>query len=154
MLAVNDELEPRLRRLEDVSAIQQLFVDYGRALDDGDIDRYASLFTRDGRVDLGPIGRAEGPTAIGDLMRTALEGLVGNSFHLVTSPQIDLEGDRARATVMWTVIQRDADGEPRVTMIGKHHDLLVRDDGIWRFAERRGTVDIPRRYRAPGTTPG
>ena len=56
MHVVSDELERRLRRLEDLAEIQQLFVDYGRSLDDGDIDRYSSLFTRDGRVDLGPIG--------------------------------------------------------------------------------------------------
>lgn len=149
---MNAEIERRLRRLEDLTEIQQLFVEYGRSLDDGDIDRYASLFTRDGRVDLGPIGRAEGPAAIRLLMQAALEGLVGRSFHLVTSPQIRLDGDEARATVMWTVVHRDANGAPQVTMIGKHHDLLRREDGRWRFAERRGTIDIPSRYpNAPST---
>lgn len=146
------DLERRLRRLEDLAEIQQLFIDYGRSLDDGDVDHYASLFTRDGRVDLGPIGRAEGPADIRRLMRTALEGLVGSSFHLVTGPQIELGDDEARATVMWTVIHRDANGAPRVTMIGKHHDRLRREDGRWRIAERRGTIDIPSRYpNSPAT---
>lgn len=143
---MNDDVERRLRRLEDLVEIQQLFVDYGRSLDDGDVDRYASLFTADGRVDLGPIGRAEGRTGIRKLMAAALDGLVGHSFHLVTGPQIELDGDEARASVMWTVIHRDGHGAPQVTMIGKHHDHLRREDGRWRFAERRGTIDIPSRY--------
>ncbi|NDD97339.1 MAG: nuclear transport factor 2 family protein, partial [Actinobacteria bacterium] len=33
---MSDSLEPRLRRLEDLTEIHQLFVDYGAALDAGD----------------------------------------------------------------------------------------------------------------------
>ncbi|MGA0877620.1 MAG: nuclear transport factor 2 family protein [Ilumatobacteraceae bacterium] len=146
---MNSDFERRLGRLEDLTEIQQLFIDYGRSLDDGDIDRYASLFTDDGRVDLGPIGCAQGPADIRLLMQAVLAGLVGRSFHLVTSPQVQLDGDEARATVMWTVIHRDRNGTPQVTMIGKHHDRLRRENGRWRFAERRGTIDIPNRY--PGS---
>jgi hypothetical protein len=51
--------------------------------------------------------------------------------------------------VMWTVIHRDANGQPRVTMIGKHHDELVRENGEWKIQSRQGTVDIPSTYRAP-----
>ena len=146
---MSDDLERRLRHLEDLAEIHQIFVDYGRALDDGDVARYASLFAATGRVDLGPIGRAEGPAAIEALMTAALQGLVGDSFHLVTSPQVAIDGDCATATVMWTVIHRGADDEPRVTMIGRHHDRLVREEGRWCIAERRGTIDIPSRYRSP-----
>ena len=28
-------------------------------------------------------------------------------------------------------------------MLGRHRDDLVREDGRWRFARRRGLVDIP-----------
>ena len=41
---MGQSLEERLRRLEDILAIQQLFIDYGLALDAGDLDRYAQLF--------------------------------------------------------------------------------------------------------------
>ena len=146
---MSDDLERRLRHLEDLAEIHQVFIDYGRALDDGDTARYASLFAATGRVDLGPIGRAEGPAAIEAMMATALQGLVGNSFHLVTSPQVTIDGDSATATVMWTVIRRDDRNEPRVTMIGRHHDRLVREGGRWLIAERRGTIDVPSRYRSP-----
>jgi uncharacterized protein (TIGR02246 family) len=142
-------LEERLRRLEDILAIQQLFIDYGLALDAGDLDRYAQLFAIQGTVNLGPIGRATGRSEIQALMAQALEGLVGSSFHIVSSPQINLHGDIATSQVMWTVIHRDKNGQPQVTMIGKHHDELIRENGEWKIQTRKGTVDIPSKYRAP-----
>ncbi len=146
---MKDSFEQRLQRLEDLVEINELFIEYGRALDDGDLERYVSLFSQDGRIDLGPIGRAQGRHDIRRVMAQALEGLVGSSFHLITSPQIALAGDTATATVMWTVIHQDAQGQPQVTMIGKHHDDLIREHGRWRIALRRGTIDIPRRYQTP-----
>jgi ketosteroid isomerase-like protein len=142
-------LEERLRRLEDILAIQQLFIDYGLALDAGDLDRYAQLFAIQGTVNLGPIGRATGRGEIQALMAQTLKGLVGSSFHIVSSPQINLHGDIATSQVMWTVIHRDKNGQPQVTMIGKHHDELIRENGEWKIQTRKGTVDIPAKYQAP-----
>jgi uncharacterized protein (TIGR02246 family) len=142
-------LEERLQRLEDILAIQQLFIDYGLALDTGDLDAYAQLFATAGTVNLGPIGRATGRSEIRALMAQTLEGLVGSSFHIVSSPQIHFHGDIATSQVMWTVIHRDKSGQPQVTMIGKHHDELIRENGEWKIQTRKGTVDIPSKYRAP-----
>jgi ketosteroid isomerase-like protein len=146
---MGQSLEERLRRLEDILAIQQLFIDYGLALDAGDFDRYAQLFAVQGTVNLGPIGRATGRSEIQALMVQTLEGLVGSSFHIVSSPQINLHGDIATSQVMWTVIHRDKNGQPQVTMIGKHHDELIRENGEWKIQTRKGTVDIPAKYQTP-----
>jgi len=142
-------LEERLQRLEDILAIQQLFIDYGLALDAGDFHTYAQLFAAEGTVNLGPIGRATGRNEIRALMAQTLEGLVGSSFHIVSSPQINFHGDIATSQVMWTVIHRDKSGQPQVTMIGKHHDELIRENGEWKIQTRKGTVDIPSKYQAP-----
>jgi hypothetical protein len=82
-------------------------------------------------------------------MAQTLEGLVGSSFHIVSSPQIKVHGDIATSQVMWTVIHRDKNGQPQVTMIGKHHDELIRENGEWKIQTRKGTVDIPSKYQAP-----
>ena len=142
-------VEERLQRLEDLLAIQQLFIDYGLALDAGDLEAYADLFATEGTLNLGPIGKAKGRPEIRALMTKTLEGLVGAAFHIVSSPQVELHGDIATSQVMWTVIHRDKNGQPQVTMIGKHHDELVREAGSWKIRYRRGTVDIPAQYRAP-----
>lgn len=144
-----EKLEQRIQQLENLMEIHQLFIDYGRALDDGDLDRYVSLFSIEGQLDLGPIGRACGREEIRQVMARALDGLVGSSYHLITSPQVVLHGNTAEASVMWTVIHRDSEGQPRITMIGKHTDQLIREQGRWCIAMRRGSIDIPHRYQSP-----
>lgn len=142
------DLEARVRRLEDILAIQQIFVDYGRALDSGDFATYASLFAADGEVQLGPIGSARGRAAIRALMERTMEGRVGASIHIVSSPQITfVDDDRAASEVMWTVAHRRADGRPELTMMGRHLDDLVRENGTWRIARRRGVIDMPSTFR-------
>jgi uncharacterized protein (TIGR02246 family) len=141
-----DDLEARLRKLEDLAAIHQLFVDYGACLDAHDFASYASLFAEDGEILLGPLGRAKGP----DQIRALMEGTMGpgsaQSFHVISSPVVALDGDRAHSQVMWTVIQRDGSGRPQVGMIGHHKDELVKVDGRWKFLRRAGFVDIPSAY--------
>lgn len=143
---MSEHLEARLQRLEDLAAIHQLFVDYGVYLDAGDFGAYAALFAADGEVLLGPMGRATGPGQIKALMERVLAGLVGSTYHIISSPVVDLVGDTATSTVMWTVVERAADGQPRLSMVGKHHDELVRENGRWRFKSRRGHIDIPSTY--------
>jgi ketosteroid isomerase-like protein len=140
------DLEGRLRRLEDLAAINQLFVDYGAHLDAHDFDAYAELFDEDGEVLLGPLGRAKGPADIKALMERTMGATGGQSFHVVSSPVVTLQGDRAEARVMWTVISRDDSGGAQVGMIGHHRDQLIRRDGHWRFLRRAGHVDIPSAY--------
>ena len=140
---MDSTIEERLRRLEDLSAIPQLFIDYGEHLDAGDFDAYAELFAEDGEVLLGPMGRARGRAEIKALMARALGAQVGSTFHIVSSPRIVLDGDAATSTVMWSVITNADDGLARLSMCGHHHDRLVRRDGRWYFARRRGTVNLP-----------
>jgi len=143
------ELDDRVRRLEDLLEIHQLFVDYGLALDAGDFDAYAALFAEDGEVLLGPLGRAKGRDEIKAFMTQALGGQAGSSFHIISSPQVRLDGDTATSQVMWSVVTRDSSGQASLTMIGRHRDDLVRERGRWRFARRRGYVDIPSTMARP-----
>jgi hypothetical protein len=139
-------LEARLRRLEDLEAIRQLFIDYGYYLDHGEFESYGKLFADDGEVLLGPIGRASGPQAITELMTKTLSGRQGMSYHIITNPIIKLDGDSATTDVMWTVIVKDEAGKPHVSMLGRHRDTVVRQRGEWKFKRREGYVDIPSRY--------
>jgi ketosteroid isomerase-like protein len=145
-------LAARLQRVEDLLEIHQLFVDYGRHLDAGDFDAYAELFAADGEVLLGPMGRAKGPAAIKALMEQALAGTQGSSVHVISSPAVELAGDRATSEVMWTVVRRDGDGQPGLGMVGRHRDELVREGGRWKFLRRKGLVDIP--SAMPAGAPG
>ncbi|MDA8045334.1 MAG: nuclear transport factor 2 family protein [Actinomycetota bacterium] len=141
----DQDLEARLRRLEDLDEIRQLFIDYGQLLDRGDFAAYAQLFAEDGELMIGPLGRAKGRAEIEAMMSKV--GGSGGSLHLITSPVVQLDGDRATSHVMWTVVNRAEDGHPLVGMVGHHEDELVREQGRWRFARRRGFVEIPSAMR-------
>jgi ketosteroid isomerase-like protein len=136
-------LEARLTRLEDLMAINQLFIDYGEQVDAGDFHAYAALFAHDGEVLLGPYGRATGRAAIEELVTTQLGAKVGTSFHIISSPRITLNGDTATSTVMWSVAVLADDGLARVSMIGHHIDKLTRTSEGWKIQKRRGTVSLP-----------
>ncbi|MBO0728820.1 MAG: nuclear transport factor 2 family protein [Acidimicrobiaceae bacterium] len=142
-MAHDDDLEGRVRALEDMVEIQQLVNNYGRLLDRGDFAAYAELFATDGEVLLGPVARAAGRDEVRKAMEAAVPAPYGNSFHIIGTPIVTLDGDTASSEVMWTVINRGADGRPVVGMIGRHKDDLVREDGRWRFKRRKGFVDIP-----------
>ena len=144
------ELESRLRRVEDLLEIQQLFIDYGMHLDAGRFDDYAALFATDGEIRLGPMGRAKGRIEIRDTMTRALDGLVGKTFHVISSPMVQIDGDEATSEVMWTMIQRGDDGRPELAMLGRHRDQLVRENGRWRIRLRRGFIDVPTSYPKAG----
>lgn len=140
---MSEQLEARLQRLEDLVEINQLFIDYIDHLDSGDAEAYASLFAEEGEIILGPGGRAKGHEAIAELITKVVEGKVGNAFHIVSSPIVKLDGDEARASVMWTVIEKDEAGKPYVTLMGRHFDRLIREHGRWRILKRSGRLDIP-----------
>ena len=109
---MGDDIEARVRRLEDLLEIQQLFVDYGRHLDAHDFDAYAALFAETGEVLLGPLGRAKGRDEIKALMQRVMGAMASSNYHLVTNPTITLDGDRAHSTVMWSVVDAGQEGAP------------------------------------------
>ncbi|MGD9796214.1 MAG: nuclear transport factor 2 family protein [Acidimicrobiia bacterium] len=140
---MSESLEARITRMEDLMAIHQLFIDYGAHLDAGRFDEYGKLFATDGEALMGPMGRAKGPEAITALMSGILGDKVGNTYHIISSPRVDLDGDAAHSEVMWSVVTKMPDGSASLTAVGRHVDDLVKENGAWRFKKRRGYVDLP-----------
>jgi ketosteroid isomerase-like protein len=144
----------RLRRLEDLEQIRQLFIDYKHVLDGKDFSGYASLFAEDGEfvaIAGGARGRAEIEAMVAAMPGTdLLAAEVGDDFHLVLNPQIQLDAgdpDRARAQSTWAYVVKGDDGGPVLAKLGHYDDELVREDDRWRFLRRAAPMDIP----APGS---
>jgi uncharacterized protein (TIGR02246 family) len=137
----------RLRALEDAQEIRQLFIDYKTALNGKNFAAYADLFARDGEFIAGEIrarGRAGIQKLVEDMLGSLLGAEPGQDFHVVANPQIQLESeDRARAQVMWLYVVRGDQDEPAAAKIGHYDDVLVREDGRWRFLSRSAPTDIP-----------
>jgi len=135
-------LEDRVQRLEDLQAISRLFHDYRRYLDGKDFSSYSQLFVEDG-----VFGAAEAPKGPVEIQKY-VEGLIprgnlrehkGEDLHLVANEVVDLDGDSATAYVTWVYIVRDEDGAPVLCKTGHYDDTLVRHEGRWKFARRRGS---------------
>ena len=142
------DLEARLRRLEDLAQIRQLFVDYKIVLDRQDFAAYAALFAADGEFVAGEQvakGRAAIQALVAGMPGSLLGAGPGNDFHVVVNPLIELDPadpDRARAEVTWLYVVRGANDTPRLSKLGHYDDELVREDGRWRFARRAAPTDI------------
>jgi len=137
-------LAARLQRLEDVEEIRILLLDYGRLLDSRDLPGYSRLFAKDGEW-VGGFGSAKGPEAILAFMQKNLGTGPNrnNSFHILSNFKIEVKGDTATAWSRWTFITPSADGKPVISQAGRYDDILVREDGHWKFKRRSASNDIP-----------
>ena len=139
-------VEERLQKLEDVEAIRNLLIDYGRALDARDFDAYGKLFAKDGAWK-GGMGGATGPEQIAQMVREGFGRMdpkqYENSNHVMTSMDIEVNGDTATAWSRWLWVIPAADGKmAHVPRAGHYEDTLVREDGQWKFKTRQAFTEI------------
>jgi 3-phenylpropionate/cinnamic acid dioxygenase small subunit len=136
----------RLQRLEDLADIGRLFLDYRRHLDARDMHAYSQLFCEDGEWS-GRTGSAVGPKQIQEMLEANLSpnppAPGATSWHIVSNPTIDLDGDRATAQVTWALIRRGEGDVPTVALLGHYDDVLARENGRWLFKRRQAHIDIP-----------
>lgn len=138
-------MEARLQRMEDIEAIRSLLIDYGQALDSQDIEAYSKLFAEDG-VWTGGMGSATGPKAIQKMVEEGIAGMppgvFDNSNHIMSSMEIEVNGDTATSWSRWTWVIEGPDGKPRTERAGHYEDKLVRVNGQWKFQRREAFTEI------------
>jgi ketosteroid isomerase-like protein len=133
-----DDLEARLRRLEDIEAIKQLKARYCAYCDDDyDADGLASLFTEDAVWDGGgTFGRADGRDGVRKHFAGASDR-VTIARHQVMNPIVEIDGDSA--TGHWLLFQpctnAGSDGEQAMWLAATYADRYRRVDGEWLIAE-------------------
>jgi len=144
----DDDIHGRLRRLEDLAQIRQLFVHYKTVLDKQDFAAYAALFAEDGEFIAGPQqarGRAAIQALVAAMPGSLLGSAPGDDVHVVVNPLIELDPgnpDRARAELTWLYVVKGRDGGPALAKLGHYEDELVREAGNWRFLRRAAPTDI------------
>jgi 3-phenylpropionate/cinnamic acid dioxygenase small subunit len=136
-------LSERLQHLEDLEEIRRLYIAYGRHLDDGNVAAYVALFSRDAKLRLGPVMRADGSAEIESAVTALLKSMesADRAVHVIGAPQVDLGEDTATGECVWAAVSQLPDGASSV-LVGRHVDELVREDGRWRFARRTGLIDV------------
>ena len=132
-------VEARLQRIEDEKAIAAVLLEYGRALDARDFAAYSQLFAKDGEWK-GGMGTFKGPATIRAEMekifaKAAGDIPKGSNFHVMSNFIIDVQGDRATANSLF-VFYRMNKSVPEAAVAGRYEDVLVRENGAWRFLLR------------------
>jgi hypothetical protein len=159
-----NELEQRLRRLEDKEAVLDTLTRYAWTIDHGPDDEWLELFTDDAVVEIryrqgAALARAaEGELTESGVRHTGRAQLIpfkaGHTRspdkwhkHVIADFVVDIEGDTARSQC-YQVRVDETDGLVHVRGFGRYLDRLVRgDDGRWRFVER--VVEVEAIDRAP-----
>lgn len=133
---MTDPLAVSVRRLVDLEAIRDLARAYAHCIWQRDADGAASLFTEAGVMDTGDRPALVGRSAIRDAYRAILPGAEFLPF--VHDHRIDLDGDHATGCCHLDL--RATQNGVSLVGAGVYDDRYVRDQGVWRFEERRLTL--------------
>lgn len=144
-MATTNDIEARVKRLEDEREIVQNLYQYANGLDYGPEEAFLDVFTEnaswrraDGRY--GPRS-FEGRSALTQMYRDHTHAPEYFHKHLVANAQIDVHGDQATARSYLLLVTDDREG-PYVRAFSRCTDMLVRcDDGRWRIQERRAELE-------------
>jgi uncharacterized protein (TIGR02246 family) len=138
-----ENLGQRVRQLEDRFEIQQLLLDYGNTLDGRDAAGFADLFAREGEWIAPPSFHPRGREEIRAMIDRMFANVPASArAHYITNMTIGIDGDRASAHARFILVEPIADGSPRIRLSGHYDDVLVREDGRWRFLRRNLTHDL------------
>jgi uncharacterized protein (TIGR02246 family) len=136
-------LEARLQRLEDLEEIRVVLTDYGRFLDARDFHSYSQLFAKDGEW-IGGLGKVQGPAAIQAFMEKSIGTTnIAHNYHLLSNFEIEIHGDTAAAWSRWAFVVPGPDKKPVIAQGGRYDDILMRENGHWRFKRRTASTDLP-----------
>ena len=134
------DLERRVSRQEDMIAILQLIAAYGPAVDRLDGEAVAALWREDGSYDYGA-GQLQGRAALHGVVDTpSHQAYVAQGCgHVLSLPQIRIEGDRAEAVNTSRVYLHSGDGW-KVERCSANHWLFERTAEGWRVLSRQNRL--------------
>ena len=134
-----EELESRVRTLEDTDAIRNLKARYAELCDDDyNPEGIAALFAEDAVWEGGPLGRFEGRDAIREFFRGASK-IFTFAIHYSLNPQIEVTGDTARARWYLFMPCTVSDGNRAMWRAGIDDEEYVRVNGRWMFKSKKST---------------
>ncbi|HWJ69276.1 MAG TPA: nuclear transport factor 2 family protein [Sphingobium sp.] len=118
--------------------IEDLITSYYAHLGQTDTRAFDAFFTEDAVLDIN--GKLfKGRSSIHEAYRGERPSPAPRgTFHMILSnPQIEVTGDTARASFIWTGISNDTvKAPPRLAEQGREYDLLVKQGGRWMIKKR------------------
>jgi hypothetical protein len=143
-----DDIQARLRALEDREAIRELRATYCFLVDGGRPEELVEdWFTRDARCEFGSAVEGGMPTLLAsgyeEVRRFFVEvvpALLDEMSHTVHNHRITLDGDRASGDCYFELTAIDRASGEAVLGAGRYTDEYQRVEGSWRFSSRRADI--------------
>jgi len=139
MTTVEDRLavlEARVEALEDELAVHRLITTYGFAVDTGEAEATAALFTSDCVFDVDGRNVMRGQSDVEAMVNgVGHQSLLPDAAHCIGPAVVELRGDRAFATGYSRIYHREDDGI-RLFRLGFNRWELVRVGDSWRIRRR------------------
>lgn len=124
--------------MDDVREVANLLSVYCQFIDDGRLEEWAGLFTEDGtftypgREPVRPIDIIEAYRAGTQIAEAG--GLF--SKHQTLNPAIDVGASEGNASSDFILLRMQLGAPPYVYAMGRYTDRLIKQAGVWKFAER------------------
>jgi ketosteroid isomerase-like protein len=131
-----DTMEERVQQLEDQVAIHRLINSWGPAVDTGQAEAAAALFSDDAVLQ-SDLSHLTGPAAIAAMVRSdGQQALIEQgSAHIPAFPVVDVDGDRARA-IGYSRVYLHTDEGYEVWRVSANYWEFTRTDNGWRVSRR------------------
>jgi uncharacterized protein (TIGR02246 family) len=129
--------------LEEKDAIRDLMSAYCFHVDEGKFDKFAALFAKDGIFEPGPQGKYQGREAIRNFIASVVPGSGEGPArkHCTMNHLINVSGSEARA-MSYVIVVRESEDGIIPSLAGRYEDLIVKENGEWRFKVRKIHFDI------------
>ncbi len=144
-------------RLEIERACERIVYAYSRALDLGDLSAAADFFAENGSMarPMAPDQVIQGRETIRASLLTRPKTLL--TKHLATNVMIEVESrDAARGISYLTMISTTPPPDTKPPFVskgplyfGEFKDRFVRENGVWKILERRGSIQMKFEAAAP-----
>jgi hypothetical protein len=132
-----ENLERRLKTLEDERDIARLIASYGPLVDSGNPDAVAALWAVDGDYDTGDWKMSSRDDVAAMVRSEEHQGLIARGCcHFFGPPAVTVEGDRAVAICQSMLLVRRESRGFAVARAGVHLLRLHRNDGGWEIISR------------------
>jgi hypothetical protein len=128
--------------LQDRRDIDDLYIRYCYAINDGDVNGWVACFSSDGLFvpSFGPVrGEFRGAEQLATFAADPERHTTTRHWNANVFPWTDEEPVRSTC---YGVVFDYAEPAPHVLVHVVYHDLLVREDGRWCFLERRPARDV------------
>ena len=132
-----DELEKRVRAIEDLEEIKKLHQNYINLMDDLKYKEVVELFTDDASVEIRNSGVLQGKEGLTEIYVNRLGRRTARSEgHFVIEPDITVEGDTAKGT--WLVYMLFS--KPAIEWVqGRNEAEYRKVDGKWKIKSMKFT---------------